>query len=498
MSSPVTITMLAPDGSTADVPISGVDAAKQAGAKVAVQMRAPKGDLAWVPADQVHAAAVAGAKMVPMSVPDAAKASYWDALTNPVGSGGQEQGVLGAIKQVGGQAIAAATAPLRHPLDALRGMASLVATGGDPQAIGQAVVTPLADKYATDKAQGGHALALENLVGNVIGQAEGGRLMGAGTDAVGKVAAPVVSNIADRTAVGMYRNALKPPPGSMTAAQSTAKVRTGLDYSIPVSAGGVEKLGNLIDDYNTQIAAELQKYPNRTVDPNAIATRADQAKANFAQQVNPKSDVSTIEASKQEYLEKHGAQAGTPPQYMVSGGTPAKAAAPYPAIEAQLEKQATYKILRNKYGEQGSAAVEAQKSLARGAKEEIASQFPEINNLNAGESRLLDLGPVLERAVNRISNNHTIGIGGPILAGGLKAASNSTGFAAAAGLMKAIVDIPAIKSQIAIALSKGAKIPYPTALARVSAYQASLGSAVSDSQANSSGDNSSQPATAAP
>jgi hypothetical protein len=445
--------------------------------------------------------------MVPSGAPDAVKASYWDALTNPVGSGAVKQGtgnigqaMLGPAgilttpvgQQFGGQAIKAMVQPIAHPIASLEGAYNMVR---HPLDTGAAI----ANQVKSDYQQGGLPLVAENISGQIAGGVEGGRALGAGSSAAVKAAAPVISNVADRTAVGLYRNALKPPPGSMSAAESTAKVRTGLDYSIPVSAGGVEKLGNLIDDYNTKIADELQKYPNRTVDPNAIASRADQAKANFAQQVNPNSDVSAIEASKQEYLAKHGAVPSKPGAYdqqsMTSGpSTPAKQATPYPAVEAQAEKQATYRVLRGKYGEQGSAAVEAQKSLARGAKEEIATQFPEINNLNAGESRLLDLGPVLERAVNRISNNHTIGIGGSIAAGGIKAATGSTGVAAAVGLMKSIFDIPAIKSQVAIALSKGAKIPYSQALARVSAYQAQLGSAGGAVQGYSSGDNSNQPA----
>jgi hypothetical protein len=176
----------------------------------------------------------------------------------------------------------------------------------------------------------------------------------------------------------------------------------------------------------------------------------------------------------------------------MTAGTPPRPAQPLAAADAQAMKQGTYNILRNKYGEQGSATVEAQKALARGLKEEIAKQFPEISNLNAAESRLLDLAPTLERAVNRISNNHTLGIGGPIFAGGVKAVTGSTGTAATLGVLKSVVDIPAVKSQLAIALSKGAKIPYPAAAARVAAYSASLGSAVHDAQAYSSGGSSNQ------
>jgi hypothetical protein len=146
------------------------------------------------------------------------------------------------------------------------------------------------------------------------------------------------------------------------------------------------------------------------------------------------------------------------------------------AADAQAMKQGTYQVLKGKFGEQGSASVEAQKALARGLKEEIANQFPEISNLNANESRLLQLQPVLERAVNRISNHQLIGIGTPIASGAAKAVTGSASVGVAAGVLKSVLDNPYVKSRLAISLSKGAKIPYAQAAARVGAYSASLGS----------------------
>lgn len=45
------------------------------------------------------------------------------------------------------------------------------------------------------------------------------------------------------------------------------------------------------------------------------------------------------------------------------------------------EMWGTYSVLRGKYGEQGSASLGAQKALARGLKEETATQVREINKL---------------------------------------------------------------------------------------------------------------------
>src|SRR5206468_3026519 len=64
---------------------------------------------------------------------------------------------------------------------------------------------------------------------------------------------------------------------------------------------------------------------------------------------------------------------------------------------AQELKQGTYRILASKYGEQGSAATEAQKALARGLKEGISEKVPAVAGLNAEESKLINALEVAER-----------------------------------------------------------------------------------------------------
>ena len=61
-----------------------------------------------------------------------------------------------------------------------------------------------------------------------------------------------------------------------------------------------------------------------------------------------------------------------------------------PVQTAQEMKQGTYRVLKDKYGEIGSASTEAQKALARGLKDEIARVAPEVAQLNARESSLLN------------------------------------------------------------------------------------------------------------
>jgi hypothetical protein len=478
-----TITMLSPDGVPGEVPIANHDAAMQAGFKTAVTMQSPDGKTGYIPADQVSAAAGKGFKMAQIPSPEDGKASYWDALTNPVGSGGRDQGLLGGITQIGGQAIKALVQPVAHPLDTIEGLYNTVR---HPVQTAQGIVQNVKNDYQ----QGGVPLAAENVAGQVLGAVESGRIAAPVASAAMKALPSAVgrSVLLGRTPEGAYESAMKPST-TIGPADRAAMVQTGLQNSIPVSPAGVEILGDLIDDLNQKIKGTIAADPTRPIDPNAVATRADIAKAKFAQQVNAQPDLNAIDGSRQQFLKEQGAP--TDVQGNITGPAPSMNAA-----DAQAMKQGTYRVLAGKYGEQGSASVEAQKALARGLKEEIATQFPEVGGLNAAESKLLDLQPVLERAVNRISNHQLIGIGTPVAGAGAAAVTGSTTIGKVAMVAKAVLDNPAVKSRLAIAVSKGGGIPFSQALARVQSYATSLGSASSVSQENSPSDNPNQPSPA--
>ena len=341
---------------------------------------------------------------------------------------------------------------IAHPLDTLSGIG-----------------TTLSNLPAAAKQFGKQALSQPVLT---LGQTLGATAAMQPVADLGMAAARTVPAAAGRavllgkTPEAAYESALKPST-TLPQSQRSAMVQTGLKNAIPISQGGVEKLGDLIDDLNSKIKDQIASDPTRPIDPNAVATRADMAKAKFANQVNAGGDLAAIEASKQQFLREQGAP--TDAAGNSTGPAPAMNAA-----DAQAMKQGTYQVLKGKYGEQGSASVEAQKALARGLKEEIADQFPEIGKLNADESRLLDFQPILERAVNRISNHQLIGIGTPVAGAAAKAVTGSSGVGAVAGVLKAVLDNPAVKSRLAIAISKGGQIPIGQAASRVNAYSSAL------------------------
>ncbi len=134
---------------------------------------------------------------------DPHRPTYWNVLTNPIGAGAQ-QGVGQGALQVGGQAINAMAQPFAHPIDTLANTAKTLGwvarnidnpLGGAADESGNPI-TPIVQKFAADKSEGGTPLALENLAGNLIGGVEGGRLAGASITGVKPSAALANSPIA--------------------------------------------------------------------------------------------------------------------------------------------------------------------------------------------------------------------------------------------------------------------------------------------------------------
>ena len=343
-------------------------------------------------------------KAQPLPKPEDTRSLYEKARdnfnANTQGAQPDDGAVKGFIENIG-QGGAQTLRAIAHPIDTLTNIGKMI-----EHPIDQAHTE--VDALRADPSR---------FIGNAIGQAGIGAILGEGAGAAANVVAPKVIPAVGKVALlgktpeGAYESALKPST-VLSPAERASAVKAGLDQGIPISKGGLEKLTNQVETLNRAIKDELAKDPNRPIDPNAVATRADQAKARFAKQVNAGGDLQAIEGSKNQFLKEQGAINGNP-------------APPMNAIDAQEMKQGTYRVLSGKFGEQGSASVEAQKALARGLKEEIATQFPEIDKLNADESRLLNLQPLLERAVNRISNHQAIGIGTPVAGAAAKAVTGS-------------------------------------------------------------------------
>lgn len=436
------------------------------------------GRLGWVPNDKVKAAQSMGASLinpkstVPFSarinaaLPNWARSNpYYTAsiirgMANAAQGGGRE--VLNQLRRMD-TAMAQPGSPARSLIEQsplYRNHTSAINAPGEgtgrgsvqaaefmvPSAVGGEL--PLLMRMALAGGSGGAVTALQG------GNPKAAAIASALTEGA---LSPFTSALASR----LYRSALKPST-TMAPEKVASLVKTGIENKIPVSEAGIEKLGALVDDLNQKISDVIASDPKRPISPQRPMQNIAELRSNFSKQVNPNADVKAVNQSGKEFLSKLRAGKSGAIRNMT-------------AQEAQEMKQGTYRALGKKsYGELKGASVEAQKALARGLKEEITAQFPEIASLNAKDSALYDLQGPLERAVNRISNHQMIGIGTPLAAAGGAAATGKAKVGIVSGAIKAVLDDPVVKSRLAMMLSKSAKIPFSSAMSRVAAYAASL------------------------
>lgn len=283
--------------------------------------------------------------------------------------------------------------------------------------------------------------------------AEAGKdlVTGAAMEAGGQGAAKIIEAGAGQVAKlapRIYEAVLKVPPRSVPNDVRNRAVQTALEGQYPPTQKGLNRLQADIDGLNREIDSVVTRAGNsgKEVDMNAVVKRVDKLK-DFYNALPPdraKPFIEDLEKLQSEYL---------------SGG------AKLNVVSAQEMKKRIYQLHRKHYGELKTAVVEGEKAIARGLKEELVKQIPEIGKLNAKDSARIELENVLERAVNRTRNWDLIGlvdVGGSAVGGAVGARQGDLtrgGEGAALGLLftRALRD-PAVASRLAFALSKANRI----------------------------------------
>lgn len=208
----------------------------------------------------------------------------------------------------------------------------------------------------------------------------------------------------DTGAKKLMQSALKPTIDQLRTGKADTAVNTLLDLGINANSKGVTKLQGMVDDLNAQIAQSIQNS-GAVIDKNRVLNTLNDTRTKFSNQVSPTADLNSIQKVADDFLAH--------PTYPGSS---------MPVQAAQEMKQGTYRVLKNKYGEIGSADTEAQKALARGLKEEISSAVPGVAMMNKLESQLLDTLSVTERRALMDANKNPLGLAA--------LASNPVGWAA--------------------------------------------------------------------
>jgi hypothetical protein len=211
----------------------------------------------------------------------------------------------------------------------------------------------------------------------------------------GQVAAKAGKPVMESVATNTMQRTIKPVIDVLEKGEAARAIDTMLKEGINVTPGGMAKLRFKINQLNNQIRQEILGS-GATVDTFAVASRLSDALKKFEQQALPKADMKTLQGAWDEFL--------THPLFVGSRNIPVEM--------AQNIKQGTYRSLGSKpYGELSGASIEAQKTLARGLKEEIAAAVPNVDRLNKQEGELLNALEVAARRVLMDSNKQGMGIG---------------------------------------------------------------------------------------
>lgn len=232
----------------------------------------------------------------------------------------------------------------------------------------------------------------------------------------------------------MYQGAAKFST-TMPEKERAAITKTALDDGIMPTQKGVDAVRANIDDLNNQITTIIDDAVSngKDIEINSLFKYLDDVRgdAYLPQQIKA---VDNIEKGIKQVFANRGKRKTLT------------------AKEAQRLKQKIYKDVETQYGKNSvPAKTEAQKQVARAAKEEIEKLHPEIKGLNAKEGAYLKLLDALEKSASRIANRDGIGIGVPIKTGAGAAVGGEVG--ATIGAIQGVLDSPLVKSRLAIILN---------------------------------------------
>lgn len=318
----------------------------------------------------------------------------------------------------------------------------------------------------------------------------------------------------------LVESAMKIPPRSVPKEIRDQVVNTMIEKDIPFSEKGLSKVGNLLDDVNREIDTTIKAMPQ-----TKTVTETIKAAPQFKPVIEkyPHGAGYTIKTGENKYIMDHGAprifrneaeakplldnlisemppdtpgtisrEIGTIDMRQVSKRIDdlkgfyeklgPKLAEEFleplnmlqyriasqgfiTPVEAQEMKKTLYALNRKHYGELRNAQVEAHKAIARGLKEELVAQNPELAGLNKNAAELINLETILEKSLNRVRNYDIIRLGDTIMAGVGGIVGGYPG-AVSAGFFKQIIEAPRVKVALGKALAKAKKKPIPVPFVR--------------------------------
>lgn len=246
----------------------------------------------------------------------------------------------------------------------------------------------------------------------------------------------------ERWAEQLYGKALKPST-TLPIDQRRRIIQTALQEKLPITEKGTEILQSRINELNSRVNKLIDtavddgtKIPSSVVFKyfDDIKNEVGGFKIEAAEDL---SEIANIEQKFKKWIKKIGKDEFITPKEMQQ-------------FKIDINDKINWKKVNLK--SPSPAQEKAYLGLSRGAKESIAETIPEVADINAELSRLLELQPYLIRGADRIGNRDIVGIGGGVKAAGGRAVGGDVG--AAAGVAAGVLDFPRVKSGLGILLDE--------------------------------------------
>ncbi len=229
------------------------------------------------------------------------------------------------------------------------------------------------------------------------------------------VGSGLLAPVAGRAGEALMQSAIK--PGIKLTSRALIRgtelpiVGTLLKEGVNITQGGIDKLTSIIQASNKTIRSALDALPaSSSLDPDAIAARVDPLIESARAEGNPEANVKALEAVKEEFLRNHGQP--SPASVMKTGSIP--------TTRGQDIKVATYKQIGDTpyqavaTGNIPAARIQGQQAIARGLKEDIASQAAangtDITAANAREGAAITARNAVAQQVAKAGNRDPVAL----------------------------------------------------------------------------------------
>lgn len=219
-----------------------------------------------------------------------------------------------------------------------------------------------------------------------------------------ELATPMISGIAKsgpallKNAESIYAKALKLST-NLSPIERNELLKTGLKEGLTISKAGVDKMVETMSGLEEKLGEAITKNGGKIIKTADLKPFVDEAKKFLGETVDvegSKNAIKQIDSIYNNFAKKYGNTL---------------------TVEtAQKLKTNTYQYLQKFYDKVAAPTIEASKQLARGLKEEIVKNAPEVGDINSRLKGLYSFEEILNKAASKAQNANIVSLGTKVLA----------------------------------------------------------------------------------